>query len=164
MQPRYIQKWEFEGKSQHYCDRFQGFSLFYSEKNPRAAASRRLAELMGEELVASGFTPTPHHAEPIPGENRDLVDAEKGVYRFDDLIVLKRAIMPAVLIECGVIVHREEEMYLSSPLYQRQMAGCLTRAVQRFCDEAGVGSGYDQDGGQGTNGESPVKGEAATLP
>ena len=39
--------------------------------------------------------PTFHHAEPIKGENRELVNRDLGIYRFDDLIVLKSAATPA---------------------------------------------------------------------
>jgi hypothetical protein len=59
-----------------------------------------------ESLPAAGRA---HHAEPIKGENRELVNPELGIYRFDDLIVLKSAAMPAALLECGVIVNRSEE-------------------------------------------------------
>jgi N-acetylmuramoyl-L-alanine amidase len=35
---------------------------------------------------------------------RELVDAEVGVYRFDQLIVLRMTRMPAVLLEAGSII------------------------------------------------------------
>lgn len=34
--------------------------------------------------------PSLHHAEPIHGENRELLDTTLGIYRFDDLTVLKK--------------------------------------------------------------------------
>ena len=37
---------------------------------------------------------------------RILVDAEDGVYRYDQLIVLRQTKMPAVLLEAGSIVNR----------------------------------------------------------
>jgi N-acetylmuramoyl-L-alanine amidase len=40
---------------------------------------------------------------------RKLVDATAGVYRYDQLIVLRRTRMPAVLLEAGSIVDRQEE-------------------------------------------------------
>jgi len=80
--------------------------------------------------------PTSHHAEKIPGENRELVVPELGVYRFDKLIVLRTTKMPAALLECGVIINPAEEEELKEP--ERQMkvvravrAAVLSMAVER---------------------------------
>lgn len=62
-----------------------------------------------------GLQPSPHHAENIQGENREWADKENGVYFYDDLIVLKTAAMPAVLLEAGVIVNKEEEQAVQTP-------------------------------------------------
>ena len=69
------------------------------------------------------FLPTLHHAEKIPGEGRKLMDKDLGLYEFDDLIVLKTAAMPAVLLECGVIVNRSEEASLQTPEIQHRIVG-----------------------------------------
>ena len=58
--------------------------------------------------------PSLHHAEPIEGENREVIDRLNGVYRFDDLVVLRSAAMPAVLLEAGIIKHREEELIVAT--------------------------------------------------
>ena len=46
---------------------------------------------------------------------RELLDAQAGVYRYDQLIVLKDTRMPAVLLEAGSIVNRDEELLLATP-------------------------------------------------
>ena len=56
---------------------------------------------MGSALIESGLKPALHHAEPIKGENRPLLDEHTGVYEYTDLVVLKAAEMPAILLECG---------------------------------------------------------------
>jgi hypothetical protein len=68
-------------------------------------------ELHGQALLTAGSTPTLHH---IQQEHRPIVDPTKGVYAFDDLIVLKGAKMPAALLECGVIVKRVDEQQLNT--------------------------------------------------
>jgi hypothetical protein len=45
----------------------------------------------------------------------ELIDAEAGVYRYDHLIVLHSTVMPAVLLEAGSIVNRQEELELATP-------------------------------------------------
>ena len=70
------------------------------------AESSEFAAKLGRALLSAGFTPTLHHEEQ---EKRPVTDREKGIYAFDDLVVLKTAKMPAVLLECGVIVSRAEE-------------------------------------------------------
>lgn len=134
VQPHYLEPWTFEGRLLRFCDRFQGYSLFYSEKNPRAADSLRLARHIGAAMRRAGYAPTAHHAEPIPGENRDFVDPENGVYRFDDLLVLKTATLPAVLFEAGVIVHREEELRLQDPAQRSRMARAVSLGLAEYLE------------------------------
>ncbi|WP_295457781.1 N-acetylmuramoyl-L-alanine amidase [uncultured Thiodictyon sp.] len=133
VQPRYLSEWTRDGVTHRYSDRFHGFSLFVSGKNPQFADSRRFANLAAMALTARGFTPTLHHAEPIPGEGRPLLDAALGIYRFDDLIVLKAASMPAVLLEAGVILNRDEERQLTDTAYRQRIAGAIVAAAQQYC-------------------------------
>jgi N-acetylmuramoyl-L-alanine amidase len=78
-----------------------------------------------------------HHAEQ---EKRPLLDKEKGVYAFDDLVVLKVAKMPAVLLECGVIVNRTEEEKLNDPVYRKRLIGAIDRAIQELAQSASTAS------------------------
>jgi N-acetylmuramoyl-L-alanine amidase len=133
VQPQYLADWQVDGRPQRYSDRFRGHSIFVSDQNGDPAGSLRLARLLGHELRTRCLVPTLHHAEPIAGEGRLLLDTWRGIYRFDDLVVLKSTQMPAVLLEAGVIVHRAEELLLRSPARQQQMADALTAAVLAFC-------------------------------
>lgn len=92
---------------------FRGFSVFVSERNPHYAESLRCAKAIAERLVASGERPSLYHAQPIRGENRPLIDPALGIHRFDDLVVLRTAPIPAVLVEAGVIVNPDEEARLA---------------------------------------------------
>jgi len=126
--------WIYQEKKLLYCDNFNGYSLFYSEKNPKSERSLEFASLLGSELKNNLFVPTLHHAENISGENRKLVDKAKGIYQFNDLVVLKTTKMPAVLIECGIIVNRNEEILLSNPVYQKMIVLSIRNAVEKFCE------------------------------
>lgn len=133
VQPKYLRRWTVDGKTRRYSDEFQGYSLFVSAKNSRFEDSQRVALLVGVALRARGQTPTLHHAEPIKGENRPLLDRRLGVYRFDDLIVLKRNKMPALLVEAGVIVHRDEETAMADPARQQLLAAAIVAGVRGYC-------------------------------
>jgi N-acetylmuramoyl-L-alanine amidase len=126
---KYLKNWEVNGKTQKYCDDFHGYSIFVSRKNARTAESAEFAAKLGRALLDAGLTPTLHHAEQ---EKRPVLDKEKGVYAFDDLVVLKIAKMPAVLLECGVIVNRTEEEKLNNPVYRKRLIGAIDRAIQDF--------------------------------
>jgi N-acetylmuramoyl-L-alanine amidase len=142
VQRRYVNEWEVNGKTHLYSDHFRGFSVFVSRKNRKFPQSLRFARLLGEAMVARGFSPTLHHAEKIPGEGRNLVDRGLGLYEFDDLVVLKTAAMPAVLLECGVIVNRDEEASLQRPETQQRIADAAAEAIVRFMDaDSGAGNG-----------------------
>ncbi|WP_159877946.1 N-acetylmuramoyl-L-alanine amidase [Aquitalea denitrificans] len=116
--------------------RFHGYSLFVSRKNPFAELSLACARQIALSLQESGERPTLHHAEPIAGENRPLADAALGIYWFDDLVVLKTATQPAVLIEHGVIVNAAEEQRLARPAVTVMLARAIAAGAAR-CQVAG---------------------------
>ena len=132
VQPQFLSSWTYRGHVQSYSDHFHGYSIFCSEMNSEAAASLEFCQLLGSELLASGLTPSFYHSAKIPGENRDLVDPERGIYRFDNLVVLRTARMPAALLEAGVIVNRKEEIHLRKRGYQGKIAIAVANAVERF--------------------------------
>jgi hypothetical protein len=66
---------------------------------------------------------------------RQLVDAEAGVYRYDRLLVLRTTHMPAVLFEAGSIINREEELTAASAERHAVLAAAVTAAVVEFCAE-----------------------------
>jgi N-acetylmuramoyl-L-alanine amidase len=133
VQPRYLADWTVAGRTQRYSDEFHGYSLFVSSRNADPAQSRQFAEMLGDALMAQGLTPSLHHAEPIPGENRPLLDRRRGLYRFDDLVVLRTAAMPAVLLESAIIVNRAEEQRVRTGEIHAKVAAALTKAVTTFC-------------------------------
>jgi N-acetylmuramoyl-L-alanine amidase len=133
-QPQYLEPWEWEGVARNHIDRFSGFSLFVSRRNPQLAASLRCASRIGAALRQAGLQPTPHHAERIPGESKQWADRQNGVYYFDNLAVLKSAGMPAVLLEAGVILNRAEEQRLQTP----EMRARIAAAIQRGLADCGM--------------------------
>lgn len=131
VQPQYLKPWIVDGKNRRYSDRFSGFSLFISRRNPHFAQSLACASALGNALRAAGFTPSDHHAEPISGENRSFADRQNGVYIFDDLVVLRAATQPAVLLEAGIIVNRVDELTLRQPKTQTHIASALAEGLER---------------------------------
>jgi N-acetylmuramoyl-L-alanine amidase len=134
VQPRYLSTWTVKGRVQRYSDAFRGYSLFVSGRNMREQESKRFSILVAEALLSQGLTPSLHHAEKIPGENRQLLDARLGIYRSDMLEVLKTASMPAVLLESGIIVNRVEEQEIRRGPYHKKVVTALVKAIQDFCN------------------------------
>lgn len=131
-QPVYFSTWTFEGAERQYCDKFQGFSFHLATDRPASKQSLAFAKLAGARLAAAGFSPTLHHAEPIAGENRKLLDRGLGIYERNELTVLKTNDRPAVLFECGVIIHREEERRMQDPAVRSRLVEALVQAVREF--------------------------------
>jgi N-acetylmuramoyl-L-alanine amidase len=131
---RFLQTWVHEGKQLRYSDQFRGHSIFISYDNLDAAASYRFAQLLGGQLKKRGLQYTPHYAQAFMQERRrELIDADAGVYRYDQLIVLKDTRMPAVLFEAGSIIHRDEELLMSDPRRHAVIGAAVTEAVDRYC-------------------------------
>jgi N-acetylmuramoyl-L-alanine amidase len=129
-----IETWQYEGQEKHYSDRFSGYALFVSNDNADRAGSLAFGHLLGMELQKRGLHYTPHYTLPLMGRyRRALLDAEAGVYRYDQLIVLRHTMMPAVLVEAGSIVNRQEELELAKPERRLLVAKAVTAAVEDFC-------------------------------
>jgi N-acetylmuramoyl-L-alanine amidase len=129
-QERFLAREDRDGKEAYRAIRpLRGYSLFVSGMNRRYGASLRAADALGRRLLALGRPPTLHHAEPIPGENRPLLDARLGIYRFDELKVLRLAPCPAVLLELGVLVDEADEAYVSDPARREAIAEAIVAAL-----------------------------------
>ncbi len=130
----FLEAWEYQGEGHHFSDRFKGHSIFISIDNADPDGSLLFGQLLGEQLQARALQYTPHYIEKFMGHRqRLLVDAKVGVYRYDQLIVLKSTHMPAVLLEAGSIINRNEELVMSSPERQSLIATAVTDAVDGFC-------------------------------
>jgi N-acetylmuramoyl-L-alanine amidase len=131
---KFKEKWEFEGKKIEYSDRFSGHSLFVSKENPHYETSFHLAQLIGRELKAKGLKYAEQYASPIMGKYRhDLLDKDVGIYRYDHLVVLMTTHMPAVLLEAGSIINRDEEVQMASPERQDMITSSVATAFRKFC-------------------------------
>jgi N-acetylmuramoyl-L-alanine amidase len=131
---KFKEKWEFEGKKLEYSDRFSGHSLFVSKENPYYETSFHLAQLIGRELKARKLKYAEQYASAIMGKYRhDLLDKDVGVYRYDHLVVLMTTHMPAVLLEAGSIINRDEEVQMASIGRQDMITSSVATAFRKFC-------------------------------
>lgn len=120
----WLQTWDWDGQAQTYTEIKHGFGLFVSADNPDLATSLRCASSIGAMLRRAGFRPSSWHAR----EHRPA-DAGNGVWYYDKLVVLYRTTLPAVLVEAGVIKHRDEELALRDPGRRARMADALATGI-----------------------------------
>lgn len=129
-----IENWEYEGQQRQFSDLFSGYSIFISNDNAARKASLAFGHLLGDQLQLRGLHYTPHYTWPLMGHYRhQLVDAEAGIYRYDQLVVLRQTRMPAVLLEAGSIVNRQEELEMATPERRSLISNAVTAAVEEFC-------------------------------
>jgi len=126
--------WEYAGQKNEFNDDYPGYALFISNDNADPAGSLLFGSLLGHELEARGLHYTPHYTSALMGHRRRiLVDADAGVYRYDQLIVLRQTRMPALLLEAGSIVNRQEELELATPERRALTSAAIVAAVNEFC-------------------------------
>ena len=134
-----LENWEFGGKKSHFSDRFSGYSVFVSRNNPDFKTSLVFAELVGKEMKAQGLQYAQQYTQAIMGRyQHPLLDKETGVYSYDQLVVLRSTRMPAVLLEAGSIINRDEELKMDLPERRDIISDAVATAVTEFCDPAAV--------------------------
>ena len=129
VQAHLLEEWDWDGTVQTYSDRHRGFSFFVSRNNPDLETSLRCASAIGSRLRRLGFVAATHHADSLPGRPRPYADVDNAVHYYDNLIVLYRTTLPAVLFEAGVIKHRQEELELRDPQRQERMADGIATGI-----------------------------------
>ena len=138
-----LETWQYEGQQHQFSDRFQGYAMFISHDNTDRNGSLQFGRLLGEALQARGLRYTPHYTLPLMGNRRrELIDAAAGVYRYDQLIVLRNTRMPTVLLEAGSIVNRQEELELAGPERRELISAAVVSAVEDFCKARPRRSGH----------------------
>lgn len=120
----WLKPWIWEGAAQTYTEVKRGYGIFVSAQNPDLETSLTCASSMGAMLRRAGFTPSTWH-----GRKHLAADAGNGVWYYDNLVVLYRTTLPAVLFEAGVIKHRDEELELADPERQARMADALATGI-----------------------------------
>ena len=130
-----LENWVFEGTKSYFSDRFTGYGVFVSHRNADFTDSMAFAHLVGMQMKAEGLPFAVQYTQPIMGRYRHpLLDKAAGVYGYDDLVVLMKAAMPAVLLEAGSIINRDEELQLSSMERQDIIGTAVSTAMKEFCD------------------------------
>jgi N-acetylmuramoyl-L-alanine amidase len=130
-----LENWEFKGKKSHFSDRFSGYSVFVSRNNPDFKTSLAFAELVGKEMKAQGLQYAQQYTQAIMGRyQHPLLNKETGVYSYDQLVVLRSTRMPAVLLEAGSIINRDEELKMDLPERRDIISNAVATAVKEFCD------------------------------
>jgi N-acetylmuramoyl-L-alanine amidase len=130
-----LDDWEFEGKKSHFSDRFSGYSVWVSRNNPDFRTSLAFAELLAREMKKRGLDYAHQYTQAIMGHyQHPILNKDTGVYSYDELIVLRKTRMPAVLLEGGSIINRDEELTMGSPERRDIISNGVAAAVKQFCD------------------------------
>lgn len=140
VQPKFLKTWSLDGVLRQHAEegRFSGYSIFVSRDNQRYQDSRKFAVMLGEQLTHREHKFSTYHNEPIPGENRPLIDPDVGVFAYDRLVVLRNVRAPAVLFEAAVIANRADEEKASRESYRATIADSITQAAILFCKDLGI--------------------------
>lgn len=122
VQPKYCNLSKIPCRTNY--EQAKGFSIFISKKNPFYNKSLSLAKKLAYSLKAKGLGSSKHHGEKIDHENRELLDP-KGVYRYDDLVVLKKAKSPALLLEVGVITNPNDLKNIEKESFRKKIIDAI---------------------------------------
>lgn len=96
--------------------KYSGPQVFYSGNNEN---SEFLAKCIQESMIAA----------LNPENKREIKKADSSIY------LLKKAQIPAVLVECGFLSNKEEEQRLKDEKYQRQLAWSVYCGIIEYFNE-----------------------------
>lgn len=106
-----LEQWVHDGRKLWKSDTIGGYSVFVSRESPAFRRSLDYARAIARAFQLAGHKPTLHHAADIKGERRELLDRRLGVYNAP-FAVVRWPVIPAVLLEVGVLINPAEEAWL----------------------------------------------------
>ena len=99
----------------HFSDaQYSGAQVFYADSSD----SRELAERT-QKLLRAAINPRNH----------------REIKRAESVYLLKQICCPGILVECGFLSNRQEELMLQQEDYQKKMACVIAGAVTQFMQE-----------------------------
>lgn len=131
LQAQDLSKWIYKDKELPFNDDIHGFGVFVSTKNPQFEKSLQCAKIIATNLMTTGFTPNYYHARDIANERKHLFFNNLPVYQYDNLIVLKTANVPALLIEAGVLTNRQEAVWITQENIQLAFSQAVSLGIQK---------------------------------
>lgn len=124
-----LRSWEYNGTKLRFNDHVRGFGIFVSPKNPHFKQSLKCAKAIAQNLINTGFVPNYYHNRTLKGKKRELFFDNLPVYRYDNLVVLKKSTVPAILIEAGVIINRHEAEWIAQEEVQVAFAKSVSIGI-----------------------------------
>ena len=128
VQPEIVAKLFRAPENSPLLDFYRGFSLHVHG----GAESIDLAQGIESEMIAAGLPYSTFHREEIPGEAMKLIPGTRATYERPNLMLLKRARVPAVIVECGCIANPKEEQLLRDPAYRQRIATAIQRGIAAY--------------------------------
>lgn len=126
-----LSKWNYNGGEYLYNDNVSGFGVFVSTKNPNLEKSLKCAVNIANNLIKAGFKPNYYHNQTKYGKKRELFFKNLPVYQYDNLVVLKKSDVPAILIESGVIINRKESLWIKDSDVRNSFGHAVSIGVQK---------------------------------
>jgi N-acetylmuramoyl-L-alanine amidase len=133
-----IDKAKSEGITSPLWKSMSGFCVLYyddgdGKESKFPKESRKFAELLSEEMIKiNNFHPDSYHAIK---QGIQVTKENKGLYnriKPKSLFVLRNAISPAVVLECGYIINPIDEKILSTPEFQEKIVWAINNAIEKF--------------------------------
>ncbi|MBI3183203.1 MAG: N-acetylmuramoyl-L-alanine amidase [Myxococcales bacterium] len=117
--------WTDQGKAREHQLVARGYSLHVRGDRPESVAA---ALAISRAISAAGFAPAEYHRRHY--RLVEGTDASLAIYDRPELGLLRRAKVPAVILELGFIDHLEEEASLATPEVRARLLEAIVRGVR----------------------------------
>ncbi|MEI6056061.1 MAG: N-acetylmuramoyl-L-alanine amidase [Lentisphaerota bacterium] len=132
-----IDRAKSEGDNSAVWEWLKGFCILYyddaeGKESKFPKESLKFAELLSEQMIKEGFVPNKYHAAK---QGMELLPGDKGIYnrvKPNSLFVLRNAVSPAVLLECGFVINPKEEKILSTPETRQRIVNAINCAISEY--------------------------------
>lgn len=83
-------------------------------------------------MMKEGFSPNKY---PAYKKGVKLIEGDRGIYnrvKPNSLFVLRNAVSPALLLECGFVINPNEEKFLAKPETRQKIVNAINCAIAKY--------------------------------
>ncbi|MGN1392875.1 MAG: N-acetylmuramoyl-L-alanine amidase [Succinivibrionaceae bacterium] len=114
------------------ADHGKGYTIFVDPDSENFQESWNFAEYIGRSLSMQDYKASNYHGEDLPGEGKQALNEELGIFAYPESKVISKLKMPAIILEVGNVANSEDEKRTTNKKLRDKMQKVIVQSILQY--------------------------------